>query len=236
VAPVVSLTGPANNAVFAQGSTITLSADATDSDGTVAKVEFYAGATLLNSDTAAPYSFAWTNAAVGTHSLTAKAYDNAGAVTTSAAANITVNSVASGNGLLGSYFGNLTLSGAPLLQRVEAVAFSWGTAAPAPNVPADGFSVRWTGKVLAPSSGNYTFGTYSDDGVRLWVNGVLLVDNWTDHNPTLNSAPTMALTAGQWYPVTLEYYDRGGSALIHLGWQTPQTPAFAPVPAANLAP
>ncbi|HEY0563533.1 MAG TPA: Ig-like domain-containing protein [Methylophilus sp.] len=92
-APSVSLTSPTNGTSYTQGSTITLAASASDSDGTVSKVEFYVGATLLGTDTTAPYAYSWSNAAVGAHSLTAKAYDNNNAVTTSAASNVTVNAV-----------------------------------------------------------------------------------------------------------------------------------------------
>ncbi|HEX4950203.1 MAG TPA: NPCBM/NEW2 domain-containing protein [Blastocatellia bacterium] len=89
-APSVTLTSPANNATFAAPANITLSANASDSNGTISKVEFYQGATLLGSDTSSPYSFAWGNVAAGTYSLTAKAFDNLGATTTSSAVNITV--------------------------------------------------------------------------------------------------------------------------------------------------
>jgi hypothetical protein len=90
-APAVSITSPANNAVFTAPASITINANASDSDGTISKVEFYQGATLLNTDTVAPYSFAWNNVAAGTYSLTAKATDNNNAVTTSAPISITVN-------------------------------------------------------------------------------------------------------------------------------------------------
>ena len=89
--PTVSLTAPANNAVFNTGSTIALAATAADSDGTISKVEFFRGATLIGSDTTSPYSFNWTNVATGAYALTAKATDSNGAVTTSAAVNITVD-------------------------------------------------------------------------------------------------------------------------------------------------
>ncbi len=91
IAPTVSITSPANNATFTAPASVTINATAADSDGTVSKVEFYNGATLLNTDTTSPYSYTWTGVAVGSYSLTAKAYDNAGAITTSAAVNITVN-------------------------------------------------------------------------------------------------------------------------------------------------
>ncbi|MBC8085408.1 MAG: T9SS type A sorting domain-containing protein, partial [Hymenobacter sp.] len=70
----------------------TLTANAADADGTVSSVEFFNGGTLLGTDTSAPYSFAWANVPAGSYSLTAKATDNLGAVTTSAAVSVTVNS------------------------------------------------------------------------------------------------------------------------------------------------
>jgi endoglucanase Acf2 len=88
--PTVVLTSPANNAAFTSLVPITLSANAADADGSVAKVEFYAGATLVGSDNTAPYSVAWTPTAAGSYSLTARAYDNVNAVTTSTAVNVTV--------------------------------------------------------------------------------------------------------------------------------------------------
>jgi endoglucanase len=98
VAPSVSITGPANNATFTAGANITISANATDSDGSISKVDFYQGTTLLGSSTSSPYSFGWNNVAVGTYSLTAKATDNIGAVSTSSAVSITVNAASGGGG------------------------------------------------------------------------------------------------------------------------------------------
>ncbi|MEA2274347.1 MAG: hypothetical protein QOI98_3055, partial [Solirubrobacteraceae bacterium] len=96
-APTVSITSPANGAVFGFWATVTINAAASDGDGTVSKVEFFRadGATKLGEDTTAPYSYAWRMAASGTHSLRAKATDNAGVVTTSAPVSIRVK------GLLG---------------------------------------------------------------------------------------------------------------------------------------
>jgi hypothetical protein len=82
------------------------------------------------------------------------------------------------NGLLGVYFNsnNLTL---PTVARLDGtVNFDWVNNSPHPALLADGFSARWTGQVTAPSSGVYTFYTQSDDGVRLWLGGQLLIDNW----------------------------------------------------------
>jgi chitinase len=89
-APVVTLTSPASGATFSAPATVTVSATASDADGTVSKVGFYNGGTLLTEVTAAPYSYTWSNVAAGTYTITAKATDNSGAATTSTAVTITV--------------------------------------------------------------------------------------------------------------------------------------------------
>ncbi|NII06472.1 glycosyl hydrolase family 18 protein [Luteibacter anthropi] len=89
--PTAAITAPANGATFTAGANITLTANASDSDGTVAKVEFFRGATSLGSKTSAPWSVVWSNAPAGSYVLTAIATDNAGASTTSSAVNITVS-------------------------------------------------------------------------------------------------------------------------------------------------
>ncbi|MEP7183006.1 MAG: Ig-like domain-containing protein [Betaproteobacteria bacterium] len=91
VAPTVALTSPANGAAFIAPATVSLAATAADSDGAIAKVEFYNGTTRLATVTAAPYKYTWANVAGGSYSLTTKATDDKGAVTTSAAVAITVN-------------------------------------------------------------------------------------------------------------------------------------------------
>ena len=91
VAPTVSIASPANNAVFTAPASITIDATASDADGTISKVEFFQGTTLLSTDTAAPFSFSWTNVAAGTYSLTAKATDNGNLVTTSSAITVISN-------------------------------------------------------------------------------------------------------------------------------------------------
>ena len=89
--PTVSISSPASGAVFNPPATITVTANAADSDGTIAKVEFYQGATMIGTATAAPYSVTWANPVPGTYSLTARATDNDGAVTISSAITLRVN-------------------------------------------------------------------------------------------------------------------------------------------------
>ena len=79
----------------------------------------------------------------------------------------------------GEYFNNVSLNGAPVLVRDDTfIDFIWGSATPAPNiVNADRFSVRWT-RTLNLTPGRYFFTAHADDGVRLWVNNQLLIDEW----------------------------------------------------------
>jgi hypothetical protein len=90
--PSVSLTSPASDATFTAPAAITLSADASDTDGSITRVDFYRGTSLIGSDTSRPYSVAWTDVAAGSYSLTAVARDNAGATTVSSTREITVTS------------------------------------------------------------------------------------------------------------------------------------------------
>jgi chitodextrinase len=96
-APVVNITSPANNAAFSAPASITIQASATDSDGSVTKVEFFNGATKLGEDNSSPYTYSWTNVAAGTYNLTAKATDNANGATTSAAVTVVVGTTGGGN-------------------------------------------------------------------------------------------------------------------------------------------
>ncbi|MBT9612322.1 MAG: S8 family serine peptidase [Burkholderiales bacterium] len=125
--PTVSLTAPANNAVYTAPASITLNATATDSDGTISQVEFYSGATLINTDTSAPYSFNWSNVPAGAYTLTAKAYDNAGASTISAPVTVTVNA---GSGADVIWVEDATPVGATLAGTGET--WAWISANPTP--------------------------------------------------------------------------------------------------------
>lgn len=142
--------------------------------------------------------------------------------------------VASGTGLRGQYFANETLTGTPVLTRTEAINFSWGTAAPGTGVAADRFSVRWSGFVEASATGDFVFQTNSDDGVRVWVNGVQVINNWTAHSATLNNSGNVAMTANQRYAITVEYFERTGQSVIQLRWRPPGTTTFVAVPANRL--
>lgn len=232
--PTVSISAPAAGTALTVGRAVTVSANAADTDGSIARVEFYAGATLIGTDTTAPYSISWTPASAGTYSLTARATDNSGATTTSAAVAVTASTSNSGSGLSGSYYATNNLSGSVMLQRTEAVNFNWGSGSPGAGVPSNNFSARWTGTIEAPSTGSYVFQTNSDDGVRVWINGVRVINNWTAHAATLNNSASISLSAGQRVPVTIEYQELSGSAVMQFRWRTPGSASYVAVPASRL--
>lgn len=125
-----------------------------------------------------------------------------------------------GTGLKGEYFNNMTLSGSPVLTRTDAtVNFNWGTGNPGSPINNDNFSVRWSGQLLPLYSENYTFTTRSDDGIRLWVNGTQIINNWTNHAAT-NNTGTINLVAGVKYDIVLEYYENTGDAVAQLSWSS----------------
>jgi len=99
----------------------------------------------------------------------------------------------------------------------------------------DGFAVRWLGQVNLPSAGSWTFYTRSDDGARLWVDGVLRVDSWIDQGGVdYRSSSALTLTVG-WHDIRMEFYENIGGAQAHLYWEGPSI-AREIIPAANLAP
>ncbi len=123
-------------------------------------------------------------------------------------------------GLLGEYFPNRDFSGAPQVTRIdEKVAFNFGSGEPAPELPVNNFSIRWTGQVKAPVTGDYVLGMTSDDGSRLYIDGKLAVDNWGVHL-TRTVTQTVHLDAGP-HDVRIEYFDGSGSANVTFGWFPP---------------
>ena len=164
------------------------------------------------------YAFqSWSDGGAAQHTISTPASN------TTYTATFAPTQTGTGNGLSAVYYDNQDFTGATVARVDPTVNFDWGAGAPAPGIGADTFSVRWTGQVQAQFSQTYTFYTTSDDGVRLWVNGQLIIDNWTDHAPTENSG-TIALTAGQRYDIRMEFYENGGGAVAKLSWSGPSTP------------
>ncbi len=127
------------------------------------------------------------------------------------------------HGLLAEYFTNTRLEGEPAAARVEEVIRPYG---PLILGPGQGFSVRWTGMLTPPTTGLYEFAATSDDGMRLYLDGELLIDNWRDGGAPL-VVREVELEGGRPYPIRLEYYcsgvsaETGGEPVARLGWKVP---------------
>lgn len=120
--------------------------------------------------------------------------------------------------LRGEYFANTDLSGPPALVREDKVIdFTWTNSKPAPNLPGTYYSARWTGKLVPPESGRCTFTLRSDDGVRLYLDDTLVIDNWTIHAPTTDRAE-VTVEGGRPLNLRLEYYQAAGEAVVRLAW------------------
>ncbi|HTL08707.1 MAG TPA: PA14 domain-containing protein [Chitinophagaceae bacterium] len=236
----VSNTAPANGSTLASSNTATLG--------------WTAAATATSYDV-----YLWTGAsapAVPTANVTATSYNASGLLPASqykfyivpknavgaavgCSANVssfttaTAPIVGTGTGLKGDYYNTVGLTGAIYLSRTDAtVNFDWGNGSPYVLIGGNTFSARWTGYVQPLYSETYTFYTNSDDGVRLWVNGQLLVNNWTAHSALENSG-TITLTAGVKYDIKIEYFENTGSAVMKLYWSSAST-AKAIVPQKQL--
>jgi len=133
-----------------------------------------------------------------------------------------------GGAWYGQYYNNLTLTGSPCATRNDStINFNWGYGAPVAGVPADSFSVRWTRTVYF-SGGTYRFYARVDDGVRVWVDGALLIDRWQDGSLRTFSADR-TLSAGN-HDIRVEYYDRIQVARIHFWWEKISTPDVTATP------
>jgi len=122
----------------------------------------------------------------------------------------------------GEYFNNKDLDGQPAVTRTdEQVNFDWFTNSPVPQLNTDNFSVRWTGQIVPPVSGLYQLGMRSDDGVRLYLDDKLFIDDWRDRSARTVTAPVQ-LEAGRRYKIRIDYYDRYASATAKLVWTPPQ--------------
>jgi hypothetical protein len=152
--------------------------------------------------------------AAGAHGVIMEYYENAGGAL--AQMNYAPISPTPSSGVWhGQYFNNIALSGAPTLVRDDALLnFNWFEGSPGPGIPIDNFSVKWDSVQTVPTTGNYQVTATSDDGVRVWVDGALVIDAWYDHAPTTFVA-TRYMTAGA-HAVHVEYYDHTLGAMINV--------------------
>ena len=141
-----------------------------------------------------------------------------------------------GTGVQAYFWNNQSLSGTPALTRVDSdVNNSWGGGGPGSPIGNDNFSCRWVGYILIPTSGTYRFGTVTDDGARLWINGTQVVNDWHDHGDTYNESGDYTLAAGDFVSFTFEQYENAGGAVAKLMWKGPPNSGSATaIPGSNL--
>ena len=126
-------------------------------------------------------------------------------------------------GLSGEYYNDVSFDKLIMNRRDSVIDFTWGLSSPGPDINIDNFSVRWTGKIEAPQTGEYTFAVTSDDGSRLWINNQLLIDDWKQHASEVHIGK-ISLEAGKKYDIKLEYLDIVGNANVKLNWVLPEKP------------
>jgi len=130
-------------------------------------------------------------------------------------------------GLRTELWDNNTLAGAPRVQRSDAqVNFGWTLSSPAPGIPYDWYSGRWTGRISVPTGEPLTLGVEGNDGYRLWVDGELVVDRWFKRSFSVTMSK-QAIAPGT-HDIRLEYFESTGNARLKLAWETPAvSPATA---------
>jgi hypothetical protein len=141
---------------------------------------------------------------------------------------------APGHGLQGDYFIGRTLKTLLLTRTDPTIDYDWKETLPHPALAPWGreFSVRWIGRLRADRTDQYTLITNTDDGVRLWLDGKLLIDRWFDQTGD-NSTPKIPLEKGRDYDLRIEYFNSHGEASASLAWMSPNIPRQI-IPSENL--
>jgi hypothetical protein len=129
------------------------------------------------------------------------------------------------NFFVGCYYNDRNLNNLVMVQDSGSIDFDWDDGSPGSAVPSDNFSARWQGD-FDFSSGQHDFVVTADDGVRLYIDGELVLDRWIDQAPTTYTVG-LSLSAGT-HRILLEYYENGGGALAKL--------SFDPLPPGDTAP
>lgn len=126
-----------------------------------------------------------------------------------------------GPGLRAEYFSNTTLSGDPALERVDPfINFEWNNISPGPGVPAQNYSVRWSGVLIPPVDGDYRLGVNTDGGSRLFLDSRKIVDDWNPHGARTMTT-LVHLDAGHRYAMRMEYFHYSWESTVRLLWLPP---------------
>jgi beta-glucosidase len=125
------------------------------------------------------------------------------------------------HGLKADYFSSMTLDGSPVMSRVDAaVDFNWGDSGASQQLP-NKYSVRWAGMLVPPESGDYLLGFTGEDGFRVWLDGDLVVEDWTLHRPANTATKQIHLEKGRTYSLKIEYFQNIRISEARLIWSLP---------------
>jgi glucose/arabinose dehydrogenase len=243
-APVVDITSPPHNGSFSAPASVSIAATASDSDGIIARVEFYNSNAKLGEDLTAPYTFSWTGVSAGSYTLTAKAMDNNGS-TSSASVDIVVTGAITHEVWLdipGSRISYIPQDSEPSSTGTLKIF-------EAPTNTGDFYGRRIRGFIYPPTSGNYVFWISGNDRTELWLStdenpankkkiaytdGYTFVREWNKY-PTQQSTP-IALAARRKYYVEALHKELEGSDHVAVGWQLPGGTFQRPIPGIRLLP
>ena len=141
------------------------------------------------------------------------------------------------HGLIAEYYANPNLEGSPTISRTDSnVNFDWGFAGVTPQL-AHNFSVRWTGVLVPPATGDYLIGFTGEDGYRVWLDGNLVVEDWTPHRPASTTTKQLHLEGGHAYTIKIDYFQQVRSSEARLIWTQlgkPESDAIAAATNADL--
>lgn len=124
-------------------------------------------------------------------------------------------------GLVAQYFNDVDLGQSALIRVDTQINVDWGQGSPASMLGKDNFSVRWAGQLNVPQTARYTFYTATDDGVRLWIDDQLLINQWSSKSSQYDYRAEVDLSADAHHDIRMEYFERGGRAYANLAWSAP---------------
>ncbi|OGX83284.1 hypothetical protein BEN47_17585 [Hymenobacter lapidarius] len=135
-----------------------------------------------------------------------------------------------GNGIRGDYYEGTDFERFVLSRRDASINFNWGHQPPAAGMPAESFSVRWTGWLVPPASGRYVFHVTVDDGIRIWVNDRLILNEWRGQ-PVSRYTAAIELKANEPYRLRVDYCQYSMDTRAVVTWERPDEPLATPPPA-----
>jgi hypothetical protein len=126
-----------------------------------------------------------------------------------------------GAGVQGKYYDTADFTSNKFTRTDSQINFDWGTGTPSNSIASDTFSVRWSGGLLVPESGNYMFSTLASDGARMYINGVPVLDDWATQDRHWKDGTSIYLNAGQKYELCMDYFEGINDAAAKLKWTGP---------------